>query len=116
MHPLVADDKHQFLKTTDKKIVVLDIPLLFETGADKAVDFVVVVTVSEEEQRRRVLSRNGMSAEMFDIIKSKQTPDDEKRERADIVICTSTLEGAESAVHDVIRQIKNRHNNAGNRS
>jgi dephospho-CoA kinase len=106
IHPLVAEDRARFLQATTEDVVVLDIPLLFETGGDKFVDAVVVVSVSENEQRKRVLARPGMTAEKLDFILSKQLPDLEKRKRADFVIETSSLDDARLAVQKVIESIQ----------
>lgn len=91
VHPLVAFDRQEFLKTAqedDARVVVLDIPLLFETGAEKAFDAVVVVSAPAAVQRERVLGRRGMTEEKFAAILKKQTPDTVKREKADYVIST----------------------------
>jgi len=89
MHPMVAEERIDFFnKAEDEgcKLVVLDIPLLFETGGDKACHKVVVVSAPPEIQRERVLARPGMTAEKFDQILRSQLPDDDKRARADYVV------------------------------
>jgi len=92
IHPLVADCQRRFRETaieSGARLVVLDIPLLFETGGDRACDFVAVVSAPPDVQRQRVLSREGMTQEAFDAILDKQMPDAEKRARADFVISTA---------------------------
>jgi dephospho-CoA kinase len=106
VHPLVAKDRQDFLRDTEADIVLFDIPLLFETGGDKAMDAVVVVSAPEHVQRERVLARGTMDEAAFEAIKAKQTPDAEKRKRADYVIETLTLEGARAQVHDVLARIR----------
>ncbi len=89
VHPLVGADRLAFLadcKLKGATACVLDVPLLFETGGDRNVDVVVVVSTTPDEQQRRVLARSDMSMEKFLAIRSKQTPDDEKRRRAHCVI------------------------------
>ncbi|WP_286829359.1 MULTISPECIES: dephospho-CoA kinase [Kordiimonas] len=89
MHPMVAEERIDFFnKAEDEgaKMVVLDIPLLFETGGEKACDKVVVVSAPPEIQRERVLARDGMTEEKFNQILKAQVPDDDKRARADYVV------------------------------
>ena len=109
VHPLVAAGRAADLETaraTGVKLAVLDIPLLFETGGDRAVDAVVVVSADPETQRRRVLARPGMTAERFEAILSRQTPDHEKRRRADFVIDTGrALEAARARVAEIVGMV-----------
>ena len=91
VHPLVGADRAAFLedaRAQGAKIAVLDVPLLFETGQEGDYDAVVVVSAPAEMQRARVLARPGMSAAKLDAILARQTPDAEKRRRADYVILT----------------------------
>jgi dephospho-CoA kinase len=85
---------------------VLDIPLLFETGADKGMDYTVVVSAPPEVQRNRVLERGTMTPEQFENILQKQTPDAEKRARADYVIETLTLEQTRADVRHLIAALE----------
>ncbi len=90
VHPAVAARQSAFLAAhADKPFVVLDIPLLFEKGGYQFVDRIMVVSATAEDQRKRVLSRPGMTQAKFDDILARQTPDAEKRARADYVINTS---------------------------
>lgn len=106
VHPLVARDRQEFLQNTTDDICVFDIPLLFETGGDQAMDAVVCVTVSPQLQRERVLSRGTMTEAQFDAIREKQLPDEIKRQRADYVIETDTLEHAREQVQAVLAEIR----------
>jgi len=106
VHPLVAKDRAAFVAAADTDIVVLDIPLLFETGAAESFDLVVVVSAPAEVQRRRVLDRPGMSAADFERILSRQVPDAEKRAKADVVITTDTLESAREQVRSLLGRIR----------
>jgi len=109
VHPLVRVDADAFLarhRAANVPLVVLDIPLLFETGGTGRVDKIAVVTAPAEMQRERVLSRPGMTPEKFAAILARQTPDSEKRRRADFVIDTGRgLEAARAQVHAIIREL-----------
>lgn len=110
VHPLVRAREAAFLqkqRELGRSIVVLDIPLLFETGADARVDKVVVVTCEPDVQRQRVLSRPGMTEEKFALILSRQTPDAEKRARADYVVDTGHgIDMAREQVKTIVRQLR----------
>ena len=121
VHPLVLADRKAFerrARAAEKRVIVFDVPLLFETGADRDVDVVIVVSTSAEIQRDRALSRPGMTARHFEAILAKQTPDSEKRARADFVIDTSNgLEDAQAQVSAIIEKLEARAaDNAGNLS
>ncbi|MDA0820464.1 MAG: dephospho-CoA kinase [Proteobacteria bacterium] len=104
VHPAVAAKRIEFMiEHGGAQMVVFDIPLLFESGGYESVDTIVVVSAPAEIQRKRVLAREGMTPEKFAHILSLQTPDIEKRERADHVIDTGvTLSETEAAVADLI--------------
>jgi dephospho-CoA kinase len=111
VHPLVAADRAAFLaeqRARGAALVVVDVPLLFETGAERTVDAVLVVTAPAEEQRRRVLSRPDMTPELFEALLSRQVPDDEKRARADHVIETRSPEQTRAEVRRLIRKLRNK--------
>jgi dephospho-CoA kinase len=102
IHPLVQREEFRFLDRAERAaapVAVLDIPLLFETGADRRVDAVVVVTAPEEMQRARAFERAGMTEAKFQALLAKQMPDAEKRRRADFVVDTS--QGFDSARQQV---------------
>ncbi|MES3153418.1 dephospho-CoA kinase [Sphingomonas faeni] len=90
VHPAVGEERAAFLAKHAGQRVVFDVPLLFETGGDRNVDVIVVVSAAPDVQRARVLARPGMTAEKFVAILARQTPDAEKRTRADHVIHTDT--------------------------
>lgn len=104
VHPAVAESRAAFLAANAAApMVVFDIPLLFETGGEKGVDRVVVVSAAPAVQRERTLLRAGMSAAKFDAILARQVPDADKRARADFVIATdTTIEQTREAVRHVI--------------
>ena len=109
IHPLVSNDRKRFVKAAEKKnipLIVLDILLLFEKGHEKSVDYIVVVSVKKETQRKRVLKRNTMTPKMVEKILKIQMSDAEKRQKADFVIITDTLEQAEIKVLEIITKLK----------
>ncbi len=108
VHPLLKNSRRDFFSDNlDAPIVLLDIPLLFETGGEKSVHKVVVVTAPPEVQRARVLAREDMTEERFEAILAKQLPDAEKRERADFVIDTSAgLDAARMSVGIVVSMVR----------
>jgi dephospho-CoA kinase len=86
-------------------VAVVDVPLLFETGGERRVDAVVVVTTTPEIQRRRILSRDNMTGEKLDAILARQLPDAEKRKRADFVVDTSHgLDPVRLRIRDILEQ------------
>ena len=105
VHPLVAADRAAFISQSDAPLVLLDLPLLFETGADAMMDATLVVTVPADIQRARVLARPGMSEAQLETILSRQMPDAEKRARATYVIETRTLDDTRDAVRNLIAKI-----------
>ncbi|HSZ11014.1 MAG TPA: dephospho-CoA kinase [Rhizomicrobium sp.] len=108
VHPLVAREQLKFLEdNAGADIVVLDIPLLFETGGHARMDAVVVVSAPRHVQRARVLAREGMTEEKLDHILSRQMDDEEKRAKAHFVIETDKgLEHAFEQVRDVIEKLR----------
>jgi dephospho-CoA kinase len=112
VHPLVRADADAFLaqhREAGAPLVVLDIPLLFETGGRNRVDKVVVVTAPADIQRARVLARPGMSEEKLAAILAKQVPDAEKRRQADFVIDTGEgMDAARAAVDAIIAELSTR--------
>jgi dephospho-CoA kinase len=109
VHPLVRKRQEAFLaaaRKDDRQFALLDIPLLFETGAESRVDKVVVVSCAPEIQRERVLSRPGMTEEKFEMILARQTPDAEKRRRADFIVDSgSGVEAARDRVREILQKL-----------
>jgi dephospho-CoA kinase len=104
VHPAVLDARKDFIAANaDAPALLFEIPLLFETAAEKDFDKVVVVSAPAELQRARALERTGMTAAKLDSILARQTPDEEKRRRADFVIDTGTdLSTTETRVRDIL--------------
>ncbi|CVI60458.1 MULTISPECIES: dephospho-CoA kinase [Agrobacterium] len=109
VHPLVRGRQEDFLaqaRKEDRQFALLDIPLLFETGAESRVDKVVVVSCAPEIQRERVLSRPGMTEEKFEMILSRQLPDPEKRRRADFIVDSGKgVEAARDQVKEILQKL-----------
>ncbi|MCP1746761.1 dephospho-CoA kinase [Bradyrhizobium japonicum] len=109
VHPMLGASRQKFFADAEAAkapVVVLDIPLLFETGGEKRVDAVVVVSTSPELQRKRVLERGTMDEAKLDAIIAKQTPDAEKRKRADFVVDTSHgLEPVRAQITHILAEV-----------
>lgn len=105
VHPLVAEDRQTFLAQSTAPVVVLDIPLLFETGASDSVDRIIVVSVPADVQKQRVMERGTMTEAQFEAIRAKQMPDAEKRARADYVIETLTHTAAADEVARILAEV-----------
>ncbi|OWW01008.1 dephospho-CoA kinase [Rhizobium sp. R72] len=112
VHPLVRKREAEFIERERQRgspMVLLDIPLLFETGAESRIDVIVVVSCDPQIQRERVLARPGMTVEKFNMILARQTPDAEKRARADYVIDTGhSIETARKRVAEIVSDLKQR--------
>jgi dephospho-CoA kinase len=111
VHPMLRAHHQKFLddaERTGAPVAVVDIPLLFETGGEKRVDAVVVVTASPELQRERILARDNMTGAKLDAILERQLPDAEKRKRADFVVDTSHgLDPVRTQIRDILREVAN---------
>ena len=109
VHPMLGASRQKFFSDAEQSgapVVVVDVPLLFETGGEKRVDAVVVVTTSPENQRERMLTRDNMTPEKFDSILARQLPDAEKRQRADFVVDTSHgLDPVRAQIRDILREV-----------
>ena len=110
IHPLVGESRIAFFQENKgADIVVMDVPLLFETGLDKLVNHIVVVTASAEVQRERVLAREGMTAELFESLLARQIADAEKRKRAHTLVFTDKgLENAREQVQTILRELRSK--------
>ena len=110
VHPLVEEDREAFLETAARRgadIAVLEIPLLYETGADRIADAVVAVSAPDSVLRSRVRARGSMTAAQFDALRKRQLPGAEKRARARYVVESASLEEAGRAVRSIIAEIRN---------
>jgi dephospho-CoA kinase len=109
VHPMLGASRQNFLEAAEQSgapVVVMDIPLLFETGGEKRVDAVVVVTTTPENQRERILARGTMTHEALDAILARQLPDAEKRKRADFVVDTSHgLDPVRARIRDILAEV-----------
>ena len=105
VHPLVAADREAFLTRSTAKVILLDIPLLFEMGTDVLCDAIAVVSVPADVQKSRVLARNEMTEADFNLLLARQLPDEQKRRKARWVISTLTLDVAQSQVKDILADI-----------
>lgn len=109
VHPMLRSHHQEFLDEAERSgapVAVVDVPLLFETGGEKRVDAVVVVTTSAEIQRQRILARENMTEEKLDAILARQMPDAEKRRRADFVVDTSSgLDPVRAQIRDILDRV-----------
>jgi dephospho-CoA kinase len=108
VHPMLGASRQKFLQDAERSgapVAVVDVPLLFETGGEKRVDAVVVVTTTPEIQRQRILERDNMTGEKLDAMLARQLPDAEKRKRADFVVDTSHgLDPVRARIRDILDQ------------
>jgi dephospho-CoA kinase len=108
VHPMLRAYHQKFLDDAERSgapVAVVDVPLLYETGGEKRVDAVVVVTTSPEIQRERILARDNMTGEKLDAILARQLPDAEKRKRADFIVDTSHgLDPVRARIRDILDQ------------
>jgi dephospho-CoA kinase len=106
VHPMLGASRQKFLDDAERSgapVAVVDVPLLYETGGEKRVDAVVVVTTMPENQRQRILARDNMTEEKLDAILARQLPDAEKRKRADFVVDTSQgLHPVRARIRDIL--------------
>ena len=111
VHPMLGASRQKFLHDAERSgapVVVVDVPLLYETGGEKRIDAVVVVTTTPEVQRQRILARDNMTGDKLDAILARQLPDAEKRKRADFVVDTSHgLDPVRLRIRDILDQAAN---------
>jgi dephospho-CoA kinase len=111
VHPMLGASRQKFLDDAERSgapVAVVDVPLLYETGGEKRVDAVVVVTTTPENQRQRILARDNMTEEKLDAILARQLPDAEKRKRADFVVDTSHgLDPVRARIRDILVEAAN---------
>jgi dephospho-CoA kinase len=111
VHPMLGASRQKFLRDAEQSgapVAVVDVPLLYETGGEKRVDAVVVVTTTPEIQRQRILARDNMTGEKLAAILARQLPDAEKRQRADFVVDTSHgLDPVRARLRDILDQAAN---------
>ncbi len=108
VHPLVAADRREFIAAADAPIILFDVPLLFETGADGEMDAIVVASAPEAVQRARVLARPGMTVEKYASLKTRQMTDAQKRQQAHYVVMTDRgLDHAREQVKMILADIRN---------
>jgi dephospho-CoA kinase len=109
VHPMLGASRQKFFEDAERAgapVAVVDVPLLYETGGEKRVDAVVVVTTSPENQRERIMARGTMTNEALDSILARQLPDAEKRKRADFVVDTSHgLDPVRAQIRDILREV-----------
>jgi dephospho-CoA kinase len=109
VHPMLGASRKKFFDDAEAvgaPVVVVDVPLLYETGGEKRVDAVVVVTTSPENQRERITARGTMTQEALDSILARQMPDAEKRKRADFVVDTSHgLDPVRAQIKDILAEV-----------
>jgi dephospho-CoA kinase len=117
VHPLVGKVRDEFLADAQARgapVVVLDVPLLYETGGERGCDAVVVVSAPSEVQRQRALERPGMTGEKFAALLGKQMPDAEKRRRADFIVDSSqSFDHARAQVRDILQAVARMRGRAG---
>jgi dephospho-CoA kinase len=109
VHPMLGASRQKFLDGAERSgapVAVVDVPLLFETGGERRVDAVVVVTTTPEVQRERIFARDNMTDEKLDAILARQLPDAEKRQRADVVVDTSHgLDPVRARIRDILAEV-----------